>query len=293
MKEVNFAYFGGEPLGVPVLEELAAAGLTPGLIVCNPDRPAGRGKKLTAPPVKDWAIERNIPVWQPTDFKNETEVREKLASFDLFVVVAYNQILPKWLIEMPKHKTLNVHPSLLPLYRGASPIRSAIKDDNRDAIGVSIMLMDEKMDHGPLIAQTPLPIADEYWPMAGPELDAALARLGGATLAAAIPDWIAGTIEPAAQEHEKATYCGKLQKDMGELNVDPLHLPTGEEARATYLQHQAYLGFPGSYFFHNSERIKITEATLSSEGIFTPLTVTPAGKKSQDFTVWLKTIQGS
>ncbi len=288
-KNLKLVYFGGEPLGVPVLEELKVAGLLPALVICNPDRPAGRGRILTAPPVKRWAEAHEIPVWQPENFTDQQTISEKLSEYDLFVVVAYNKILPQWLIEMPRYKTLNVHPSLLPLYRGASPIRTAILEDNRAAIGVSIMLMDRKMDHGPLLAQTPLPITDEHWPIAGPDLDEALACLGGATLAATIPEWIAGTIAATEQDHTKATYCGKLDKDMGELHIDPHHLPSGEAAQQAYLQHQAFIGFPGTFFFHQDERVKINSAQIK-DGEFIPLTVTPAGKKPQDFTTWLKTI---
>jgi len=145
---LNFAYFGGEPLGVPVLETLKATGFVPNLIVASPDRPAGRKHELTPPPVKIWAEANNIPVFQPESLKERDALTPLTKeTFDLFVVVAYNKILPKWLLELPVHKTINLHPSLLPLYRGASPIRSAILEDNREAVGVSIMLMDKEMDH--------------------------------------------------------------------------------------------------------------------------------------------------
>ncbi len=121
-KRVRIAYFGGEPLGVPVLEELNTCAMSPELIVCNPDRPSGRGKKINTPPVKDWATYHQISVWQPEDFTDRVATEERLKEYDLFIVVAYNKILPAWLINLPKHKTLNVHPSLLPKLRGASPI---------------------------------------------------------------------------------------------------------------------------------------------------------------------------
>ena len=285
--DLKIAYFGGEPLGAPVLEELKASDLLPSLIVCNPDRKAGRGQQLTPPPVKTWALEHGIDVWQPTNLKDQAAITEKLADFDLFVVVAYNKILPEWLIELPKHKTLNVHPSLLPLYRGPSPIRTAILEDNRDAIGVSVMLMDKEMDHGALLAQQAMPIADEYWPISGTELDTALANLGGALLAATIPEWITGDIDPQEQDHELATYTQKLTKADGELTLDPHQLPTGATAYELFLKIQAYVGWPGTYFFHNDSRVNIKEAELVDDQLRLR-TVVPAGKKPTDFADWLQ-----
>ena len=160
--EIKFAFFGGEPLAVPVLNELEKVGLKPSLVVCNPDRRQGRKMVPTPPPVKVWASDRKIPIWQPETLKDEKEL-EILASvnWDLFVVVAYNKILPKSVIDIPKYGTLNVHPSMLPLLRGASPIRSTILNDMRENCGVSIMLMDEEMDHGPILRQEKIAIAKE------------------------------------------------------------------------------------------------------------------------------------
>ena len=123
----KIVFFGGEPLGLPALEALVRAGLTPQLVVCNPDRPSGRGLELTPPRIKTWATEHGIAVFQPTSYKNE-EARLKLVEteWDLFIVVAYNFILPKWLLDLPKYGTINMHPSLLPKLRGMSPIRTAI-----------------------------------------------------------------------------------------------------------------------------------------------------------------------
>lgn len=283
MKNIKIAYFGGEPLGVPTLNELEQCGFLPSLIVCNPDRPAGRGRQLTAPPVKEWAHARDIAVWQPTDFKDKDSIAERLRDYDLFIVVAYNHILPEWLIELPQHKTLNVHPSLLPKLRGASPIRTVILEDRRDQIGVSIMLMDAKMDHGPLIAQQSVPIADQGWPVRGLELDDALASLGGALLAATIPSWTSGSIKPEAQNHDEATYCHKHTKDMGELAIDPGNLPTGVEAAAALRKIRAFDGFPGTFFFHNKKRVKITDAELAPDGSLQILRVIPEGKREIDW----------
>lgn len=289
MKDIKFVYFGGEPLGVPVLEELKVAGYLPSLVIASPDRPSGRGQKLTPPPVKVWAEANGIEVWQPTDFKDKTLTTERLSEYDLFVVVAYNKILPKWLIEMPKHKALNVHPSLLPLLRGASPIRSAILRNMEDEIGVSVMMLDEKMDHGPIISQKHIEIASENWPIRGPELDEALARLGGSLLAATLPAYISGDLLPQKQEHEYATYCGRFEKSEGLLDIDPLNLPTGEIACQTLLKIYAFMDSPGTYFIHKGKRVKVNNAIIEKNTL-KPTSVTPEGKQKQNFEDFLNSL---
>lgn len=288
MSEIKFVYFGGEPIGVPVLEELKAAGMLPSLVVCNPDRPVGRKQVMTPPPVKVWAEENEIGVWQPENFKKDEIIGVGPLyeqTWDVFVVVAYNKILPKWLIELPEHGTVNVHPSLLPLLRGASPIRSTILNDMKDECGVSVMQLDEKMDHGPILAQATMDIAPENWPIRGTELDEALARLGGSLLAATLPEYIAGTIAPQEQDHEAATYCGRLDRSMGELTLDPHNLPTGDEAYQILLTIRAFEEYPGTFFMHAGKRIKIKEAELA-DGKLRILRIIPEGKQEMDFNVY-------
>ncbi len=286
-ESIRFCYFGGEPLGVPVLEELKAAGYVPSLVVTSPDRKAGRGQTLMPPPVKVWAESQDIPVWQPEGFSDREVVTRKLADFDLFIVVAYNHILPEWLIELPTHNSLNVHPSLLPLLRGASPIRSAILKDMREQIGVSVMVLDAKMDHGPIIAQDRLEIAPEEWPVRGPALDTTLAQQGGRLLAASLPGYLSGDLVPCEQEHEYATYCSRFTKDDGALELDPHNLPTGADAYQLLLRIYALMGNPSTYFMHREDRIKINDAAVDDTGQLQLITVTPAGKPAQEFTVWL------
>ena len=180
-KKTKIAFFGGEPLGLPALQALCNTGLKPSLVVCNPDRQSGRGLELQAPKIKLWAETQGIEVFQPTSYKDKSALTSLTETdWDLFVVVAYNFILPKWFLELPKHGVINVHPSLLPKLRGASPIRTAILENLRAEVGVSIMLMDEKMDHGPLLTQVPLALND--WPIEGPMLDDMLGQIGGEIL---------------------------------------------------------------------------------------------------------------
>jgi len=277
---MKFAFFGGEPLAVPVLNELKDFGLIPSLIVCNPDRPSGRGQKLTSPPVKIWAEAEGVEVFQPNNYK-DGEAKTKLTDekWDLFVVVAYNFILPKWLLDLPAKNTLNVHPSLLPRLRGASPIRTAILENLPEEIGVTIMLLDEKMDQGPILEQVPLQISKENWPMPGPMLDTALANLGGSLLANTITDWINDDISPQEQDHEQATYCSKLDPVNRELKIDPRKLPVGSEAKQTWHTICAFAGVGDTYFIHEGKRVKVNKAEWTEGGSLRLLRVTPEGKK--------------
>lgn len=274
----RIAFFGGEPLGAPALSALIAANLTPHLVVCNPDRPAGRGHKLTPPPVKELAHTHQLPVYQPEHFKDpNAHLPITSQQWDLFVVVAYNHILPQWLLSLPTHGAVNLHPSLLPRWRGASPIRSVILNDERTT-GVTVMLLDTKMDHGPILAQEIVEIPEADWPLPGTQLDAQLATVGATLLAETIPAWLNGTIAPQEQPHEAATYCGRLTKADGELSLDPYALPTGDEAYATLLKIRGYDGWPGTFFFHEGTRIKILEATRTENGTLELRRIVPEGK---------------
>ena len=285
----KIAYFSGEPIGVPVLNELAAAGIIPDLIVTNPDRPSGRKLELTPPPSKVWATHNNIPVFQPASLKNREDLAQLTEiEWDLFVVVAYSQIMPEWLIELPKQKTINLHPSLLPALRGPSPIRSAILNDTPEAVGATVMLMDKDMDHGPLLTQETL--TTDVWPPNGIDLDHQLATSGGQLLASTIPDYLAGNISPQTQDHDKATFTKKLSKEMGELIIYPHSLPTSKEARAALLKIKGLAGWPSTYFFHNEKRIKVIDAFLTKGGTLEITEVIPEGKSTMPFSTYLNSI---
>ncbi len=288
MNKPRIAFFGGEPLGLASLKALCAAGPIPSLVICNPDRPSGRGQQVRINPIKEWSLEHQLMVFQPESYKDK-EVPSHLleAEWDLFVVVAYNFILPKWLLDIPKHGVINVHPSLLPKLRGASPIRTAILEDLRDEVGVSIMLMDEKMDHGPLLAQEPVIIPESEWPISGPKLDERLAVKGGDMLAATIPLWLAGSLTPKEQEHVAATYTKKFEKADSELFLDPQNLPQGDEAQTLLLKIKAFAGMLDTFFMDNGKRVKIKDATLSEGGSLVILSVVPEGRKEMSFTSYL------
>jgi methionyl-tRNA formyltransferase len=279
--KARVAFFGTPNLAVWVLEELHDAGILPSLVVTTEDKPVGRSLTITPPPVKVWADEHDIPVLQTASLKDRSMVPELANSeWDLFVVAAYNIILPAWVLEKPVHQVLNIHPSLLPKLRGPSPIRSALLSDAQDAVGVSIMLLDEEIDHGPLVAQARVELP--MWPVPGHELDELLFREGGRLLAEVIPLWMEGTITPEEQQHAEATYTKKFKKEDGEvqLNGDPYQ---------NYLRYCAMDGWPGTYFFAHKDgervRVKVTHATYE-DGVFRIQSVIPEGKKEQPWEVF-------
>jgi len=292
-KSPTFAFFGGEPLAIPVLTQLKNTGLLPSVIICNPDRPAGRGQTLTPPPVKLWAGKEGITVFQPTTYKDEV-ARKYLEKqpWDLFVVVAYNFILPEWLLTIPKHGVLNVHPSLLPKLRGASPIRTAILENTPEDVGVTVMLMDKEMDHGPILEQEQFFFTKDIWPMSGPALDVALGNRGGKLLSEVIPAWIGGALLPQEQEHEMATVCHKLTKEQTELSIDPFALPSGEAGRRAWHTINAFTGIGDTFFIHEGKRVKIKKAEFVG-GTLRLLRVIPEGKKEIDFKDYLHSIQST
>jgi methionyl-tRNA formyltransferase len=292
MSHLRIAFFGTPEFSVDILTELSTSGFMPSVIVTAPDAPRGRGLILTPPPVKVWAETHDIPVLQPHTLRlNNTPDTDRdilyNSEWDLFIVASYGKILPQELLDIPQKGTLNVHPSLLPQYRGASPIRSAILDDNNEAVGVSIMLLDAGMDTGPIVAQgrVTLEKEDGDWPPRATVLEKLLAHEGGKLLAEIIPEWIQGTVVPEPQNESEATISKKITKDMGliDLTLDPWK---------NFLKIQALEGWPGTYFFIEKNgapmRIKIIDAVYKDNELHL-LSVIPEGKKEMTYEVFAQT----
>ena len=285
----SIVFFGGQPLATATLEELESAGIMPSLVVTSADAPKGRGLVLTAPEAKVWAEAHTIPVLQPTTLKNARENNREIAplfntEWDLFIVASYGKILPPEILALPKHSTLNVHPSLLPKFRGPSPIRSAILEDARET-GVSIMLMDEELDHGPIIAQARVELEESEWPPRATLFEQLLAHAGGELLAETIPLWMEGTITPEEQDHDKATFSQKITKEMGMIDLS-------DDPHKNLLKIRAYDGWPGTYFMHSRNgkemRVKIIDAAVAPNGILQILRVIPEGKKEMKYEDFLR-----
>ncbi|MEX0931317.1 MAG: methionyl-tRNA formyltransferase [Candidatus Paceibacterota bacterium] len=284
MTTTPYIFFGTSDFSIIVLEELIAKNLLPSLVVTTPDKPKGRKLILTPPPVKTFADARGIPCLQPEEL-NEAFIdliREKTKELQcpFFVLASYGKILPKALTDLPPNGILNIHPSMLPKFRGASPIQSQILADEKE-LGITVMLMDEKMDHGPILAQEPH--TPEVWPLSASVLHDELARKGGALLAKSIPEYLSGEITPIEQDHARATFCKKITKSDGELNLT-------DDPYQNLLKVKALQGWPGTYFFvkktDKTIRIKIVDAELV-EGVFTPTRVIPEGKKEMDYSTFL------
>jgi len=284
---MKFAFFGTPDIAVTALEEMATLGYLPSLVVCNPDAPVGRKQIITPPPVKVWAGSNGIPVFQPATLKDRDALTPLTSTqFDFFVVLAYGKIMPTWLIDLPTYGTINAHPSLLPKFRGASPIRSTLLHD-LSACGVTIIQMDAELDHGPILTQMPIELHGV--PVPGRQLDTTLARMSGCLLVDVMQKLPSSDITPTPQDHTKATFCTKITKDMAEVNIDPHHLPTGAEALAMYHKICAFDGWPGTFFFHDGKRIKIADATYdTATQTLTINRIIPEGKKEVDWNQWLQ-----
>lgn len=271
----KLAFFGTFPLAEEVLNALEGAGFTPQLIVAGKDR-LDRKKNVIFSPEKAWALARNIPVLQPEKIDDAFLAELKNEEWDAFIVASYGKILPQSLLEIPKFGTINLHPSLLPKLRGPSPIRSAILNDEKE-VGVSIMILDDKMDHGPLIGQKVVHVPE--WPPKGTELDSLLAREGAELLAEVLPKFFSGEIKPQEQDHSKATYCKIFLKEDGEIDMKA-------DAYQNLLKIRAFDGWPGTFAFfdRNGEKIRVVIIDAHIEnGKLVLDTVKPEGKPAMSY----------
>jgi methionyl-tRNA formyltransferase len=217
MPPLRLVFLGSDPIALPLLEWLAGEGRTVAEVVgvfTQPDRPVGRGQKITANAIKTWAIARGLPVFQPE--KLDEDVRRQLAalSADVALVMAYGHILKDDFIATPRLGTLNLHTSILPKFRGASPIQTAIASGEQET-GVTLMRVVRKLDAGPVadVERVPIQKLDTAW-----EMEAKLASACLPLLARALPKLRDGTLEMVPQDEAQATFCRKLVKEDGVLD---------------------------------------------------------------------------
>lgn len=287
LPETPFVFFGTSRFSVILLEELKTKyGITPELIITAPDRPVGRKQIITPPPAKDWAIENDVATFQPETLKENTdELVEELQNYPLFIVASYGKIIPKYILDIPasEHGTLNVHPSLLPKYRGASPIQSQILNDEKH-VGTTIMLMDEQMDHGDIIMQKEISFTPEEFPTQYNKVEEKLAIESAGLLADILPKWISKKISTTPQDHDTATFTKIIKKEDGEIIISDTE--NTEQSRANYLKYLAYSEWPKTFFFFEKEgkkmRAIITEA-LFENGVFTIKKVIPEGRDEMSY----------
>jgi methionyl-tRNA formyltransferase len=275
-KKPSIAFFGTPEPAVEILNWLEKAELMPGLIITNPDKPQGRNLIMTSSPVKMWAEEHDIDVFTPEKLdENALEILQETA-WDLFIVVAYGKIIPQSILDIPTHGSLNVHYSLLPKYRGASPIESQILADDKNP-GISIMLLDAKMDHGPLFASEPVSVSP--WPPTATDLRRVSNEVAGKLLVELIPKIISKSILPQEQDHALATYTKKFVKTDGEIKLT-------DDPYQNYLKIQAFNEWPQTYFFveRNGKTIRIIIKKAHFEsGVLEILRVIPEGKQEMNY----------
>ena len=254
-------FFGTEAFSADALRALIASNFNVVAVVTKPDQPKGRGHKLTEPLVKTIAREHDIPVWQPTKL---ADVAEQITSLQPVagVLVSYGKIIPQSIIDLFTPGIINVHPSLLPRYRGPSPIEAAIMHRDNQT-GVTIMQLSAAMDAGPIYAQRIIPLDHTE---TKPALYATLSRIGNQLLIDTLPDILSGALTPTPQNDADVTYCSLLSKQDGLL--DPADL-TAVQAEARV---RAFLGFPRTRLPLGDQTLIITRAHVSKTAE-TPLSV--------------------
>jgi methionyl-tRNA formyltransferase len=266
---LRLVFMGSPEFAVAPLEYLVRNHCRVVAVYTQPDHPAGRGRALLPSPVKRTAAAWKLPVVQPASLKRPEAVVE-LESFhpDVIVVAAFGQILPHSVLAIPRYGCLNIHPSLLPRFRGASPVAAAILAGD-EFTGASIMLMDEGLDTGPVLARAQVPIAGLD---TSGTLTAKLSRIGAQLLLEVLPRWLEGEFTPRPQDEALASYCRPISKEAGEINWELT-------ADSLWRQVRAYSPWPGCYTSWQGKRLKIIEAVPlpSEEGVRVGQVVALAG----------------
>ncbi len=233
-------------------------------VVTQPDEPVGRKKVLTAPPVKELALTHDLPVLQPTKLKDQAfQAQLKELGAELGVVVAYGRILPEAVMATFKHGCVNVHPSLLPKYRGPSPIIAAIAAGD-DETAVTIMKLVQEMDAGPVLAQTKLAVNPDETP---DSLTIKVVDVGVPLLLATLKSYVAGDVEPQEQDHAQATFCKLLTREDGVINWN-------EPAEIIEHKVRAYNPWPGT----SSKSLKIFRVRASDRKLEPGIELIESGK---------------
>jgi len=247
-------FMGTPAFAVPSLDALSQS-VDVTLVLCNPDRPAGRGRALAAPPVKVEAVRRGIPVFQPEKARHPDAVA-RIASEapDLIVVVAYGHILPKSILDIPRLGCINVHASLLPKYRGAAPINWAVAR-GETVTGVTIMRMDEGMDTGPILYVREMPIGEED---TAETMFSRLSILGAEALREALGMLREGTLDETPQDTTLATYAPMLKKEHGRIDWSR---PAGEIRDLV----RGMTPWPSAFALHAGKTIKVFSSAVATE----------------------------
>ncbi len=213
--KLKIIFFGTSEFAVPAFKYLIQNGYSIVAVITQPEKPAGRAKITMPSPIKKAALESHVPAFEPHNLRDENFLKQfKHLNPDIVIVASYGKIIPEKYLKIPKYGFLNIHPSLLPKYRGPSPIQMAILNGDKET-GVAIMVVDKGIDHGPIlvIKNYKLSIGDSY-----KDAEKKLAELGGELLLETLPDYLDGKLEPKEQDHSQATFTKMLSREDGKIN---------------------------------------------------------------------------
>lgn len=257
--KIKFVFFGSGPLAESSLYNLYQNGLIPYLVITSPDKKSGRHLEIHPSIIKTWCESKNIKVWQPETLKNlEIENSPLSENFDVFIVASYPKILSENILNIPKHGSLNIHPSLLPKYRGPSPIQTTLLNGDTET-GITIIKLDKEVDHGPILIQNHIQIIDED---INEKLERKCGALGGDMLNQILEHYTEGNIKSIEQDHNLATFTRKFEKKEGEIKLE-------DKAEIVQNKFRALLPHIPLFFFINHKdremRVKVTEINLSKE----------------------------
>ncbi|MDP1689636.1 MAG: methionyl-tRNA formyltransferase [bacterium] len=272
----KFIYFGTPRVASDTLEILIERGFVPTVVVTSPDAPRGRGLVLTPSPTKTLALIHDVPVLTPEKLDSEMVQKIRAYGCDYALCVAYGKIFPEELIAVFSLGVLNVHYSLLPKYRGATPLETALLAGESET-GVTIQKMMKELDAGDIIAQAATPIAPSE---TARELRPRLIRQGATLLADTLPAYLAGDIVPTIQDESRTSHARKLSKEDGLLDL-------AAPALENWNKYRAYADSIGTYFFENEKRMKITKASLKN-GKFIIERVIPEGKREMAYSDFVR-----
>jgi methionyl-tRNA formyltransferase len=276
----RFAFFGTPSLACDILDALEASGYVPAVIVTMPDRPQGRGMIVLASPVGAWAAERSIAVMKPEKLDDAFIAQLKALDIPLAIVVAYGTIVPQTLLDTFPRGMWNIHYSLLPRWRGATPVESAILAGDAQT-GVAIQRMVFALDAGPIVSQKSLAIDDEE---TAPALRERLNAMAAEMLVEIFPTLVSGEPTLMEQDATAATRCGKMEKADGDI--------TDDDDTTRWRKYRAYFAWPGTYYFSErggkTLRVKVVAAHFDG-GRFVVDTVVPEGKGAMPYSAFVAT----
>lgn len=277
----TFIFFGTGHFAEQLLTTLIEQGYAPKFVVSSPDRPVGRHQVITPPATKVVAEKAGIKVFQPEKLRTPEMLKEFKAlidQVDVCVVADYGKILPQALLDLCPKGFLNIHPSLLPLYRGPAPLQATILSGD-NATGVTIIKIDAEMDHGPIVAVKQEEVPLTMWPCTTGELSVHMASISAYLLMDTLPEYVAGKITLTEQDHTVATYTKMIDKKDAEVSYEDIY--KGDLADI-YLKYCAYKDWPEIYFMKDGKRVKIKKMSCV-DGVYTIERVVFEGKSEVDW----------